>query len=414
MNRLTRSRRYVRPLIAGTALAAAFSGHCTANSAPTAAPEGILRLIEYTENGSPKECSLPIPGAYADETVEYMLNNKGGGSFEAPGACSTLRPVSIQASNIPSTTKILLTDDWHCSKELGTSYDETDYSSNQNFWIELGATRQPSTLEELGINNLFGYPKKGYIRNKGQGTGRQTEGVKLLDYGRVGGDERVSGHLSCVRITVGAGSTTPAPGARVASKVDANWSPGVREDVDRAFTCTNNTVMAGRQHWGDENGPTHYKCATLLDAKEETPYLRGETMWSADITESGLEKKDWYYFSCPHNSVMIGRHHKWDENGPTRYECAIIYKDAIDKPENRLSVVPGAWSNAIKESDDGVTRKDDTQGPTTLGGDEKKGSTYVCPNNQVMIGRAHVGDENGLTRYRCGTLHDPRTPADRT
>lgn len=400
MNRWTRSRHCLGPLILGVGLAVSFSGHSIASSAPAQEPEGVLRLIQITENGTPKECSLPIPRAYAGETVEYMRNNAGAGSYENAGACLDLRPHSIQASNIPSSTKILLTDDWFCSKELDDKYDNGhDWSSNKNFWIELIATRQPSTLEELGINNLFGYPKGGYVTNKAKDTGKLSKGIKVLDYGRMGGDERISEHLSCIRITVGAGPSTPPPTAEVQTTLDDKWSDPIRENVDKAFVCPDDKVLAGRQHWGDENGPTHHKCATLGDAKT---YQRGESRWSPEIKESGIGRSgdnEWYYFSCPRNAVLTGRHHWGDENGPTKYQCSIIYKGATDKPENRLTVVPGEWSETMQES--GADSK-------VKGGDESKGSGFMCPANQVLIGRAHFGDENGGTRNRCGTLHDPQ------
>ena len=34
----------------------------------------------------------------------------------------------------------------------------------------------------------------------------------------------------------------------------------------------------------------------------------------------------------------------------------------------------------------------------------ESGSYFVCPANQVMIGRIHTGDENGQTRYQCGLV----------
>ncbi|MFJ4397676.1 hypothetical protein [Pseudomonas sp. NPDC089396] len=382
----------------GVGLAISFSGYSTAHGAPAQEPEGVLRLIHFSENGSPKECSLPIPRAYAGETVEYMLNNVGVGAYENVGTCHDIRPHSIQASNIPSSTKILLTDDWLCSKDLDDEYDdEHDWSSNKNFWIELIATRQPSTLEELGINNLFGYPKGGYVTNKGKDTGNLSKGIKVLDYGRMGGDERISEHLSCIRITVGAGPSTPPP-AVVQTTLDSQWSAPVRENVDEPYICPDNKVLAGRQHWGDENGPTHHKCATLGAAGT---YLRGESRWSSEIIESGIDRDgddEWYYFSCPRNTVLTGRHHEGDENGPTKYQCSIIYKGATGNPENRLTVVSGEWSAEIQESGKDSKIK---------GGNEDKGSEFTCPNNQVLIGRAHFGDENDKTRYRCGTLHDP-------
>ncbi|WP_338703383.1 hypothetical protein V2W30_39245 [Streptomyces sp. Q6] len=35
---------------------------------------------------------------------------------------------------------------------------------------------------------------------------------------------------------------------------------------------------------------------------------------------------------------------------------------------------------------------------------ESSGHPVVCPSNEVLLDRAHVGDENGWTIYRCGSV----------
>ncbi|WP_181874199.1 hypothetical protein [Marinitenerispora sediminis] len=35
---------------------------------------------------------------------------------------------------------------------------------------------------------------------------------------------------------------------------------------------------------------------------------------------------------------------------------------------------------------------------------ESAGVPVVCPTNQVLLGRAHSGDENGSTTYYCGLI----------
>ena len=47
-----------------------------------------------------------------------------------------------------------------------------------------------------------------------------------------------------------------------------------------------------------------------------------------------------------------------------------------------VTVVATGWSTSQRES----------------------GSYFVCPTNQVMIGRIHRGDENGQTQYQCGLV----------
>jgi hypothetical protein len=45
----------------------------------------------------------------------------------------------------------------------------------------------------------------------------------------------------------------------------------------------------------------------------------------------------------------------------------------------------GSWSEAIVEST----------------------SQFVCPDGQILNGRHHQGDENGLTRYHCLPVPTP-------
>ncbi|GLX93051.1 hypothetical protein [Herbidospora sp. NBRC 101105] len=44
-----------------------------------------------------------------------------------------------------------------------------------------------------------------------------------------------------------------------------------------------------------------------------------------------------------------------------------------------------------------------------LGGDigtvKESNSTFFCPEHQMLIGRAHTGDENGTTTYYCGQIY---------
>lgn len=89
---------------------------------------------------------------------------------------------------------------------------------------------------------------------------------------------------------------------------------------------------------------------------------------------------------CPSGKVMVGRVHSGDENGNTQYNCCNV------RPVGGITnVTPTncAWSGAIKES---------------------RGTNYFCPANQVMVGRAHYGDENGSTYYYCCNLDDAGLP----
>lgn len=141
------------------------------------------------------------------------------------------------------------------------------------------------------------------------------------------------------------------------------------------YTCRYGRVMVGRYHKGDENGKTKYYCAGLyVENGGSVDVLTAS--WSEEIKESKGT-----YFTCPSGSVMVGRYHKGDENGKTKYKCAVV------RYEGRSPVFTGSqWSTEIKES---------------------KWGSYYCPTGSVMIGRRHKGDENGKTTYKCAFLKFP-------
>ncbi|MFC5828793.1 hypothetical protein [Nonomuraea insulae] len=80
---------------------------------------------------------------------------------------------------------------------------------------------------------------------------------------------------------------------------------------------------------------------------------------------------------CPHNQVLVGRAHSGDENGSTTYYCGMILIDG------QVATVSGpSWSEPQRESN----------------------SFFTAQGNQVLVGRAHSGDENGPTRYATASM----------
>ncbi|KUN10251.1 hypothetical protein AQI95_00495 [Streptomyces yokosukanensis] len=99
-------------------------------------------------------------------------------------------------------------------------------------------------------------------------------------------------------------------------KVSApNWSAPQRES-NSFFAAPPNEVLVGRQHSGDENGQTRYATASL-SAWGRTVELSAYR-WSPEQRESNSYSKAGDY------EVMVGRQHSGDENGPTRYQYARI------------------------------------------------------------------------------------------
>lgn len=89
-------------------------------------------------------------------------------------------------------------------------------------------------------------------------------------------------------------------------------------------------------------------------------------------------------FVAPSNMILTGRKHMGDENGKTLCQYSPLV--AIDVNGNvrqgTISVIKRRWTEWVSESD----------------------SFYLAPDNCVITGRQHNGDENGLTRYEVGEV----------
>lgn len=98
--------------------------------------------------------------------------------------------------------------------------------------------------------------------------------------------------------------------------------------------------------------------------------------WSLSLRESaGID------FDVPAGQVMTGRQHSGDENGNTRYHSSQVWFQGNAVTTNYDVNDDGLWS-------DGVTQSN---------------HMYVCPDNKVLTGRSHQGDENGSTKFRCAS-----------
>jgi len=141
------------------------------------------------------------------------------------------------------------------------------------------------------------------------------------------------------------------------------------KESESNFTCPENTVMIGRIHHGDENAATQYVYGLLT--------LNDVVCTVFNVKESEWIKESQSVFICPENTVIIGREHTGDENGNTRYKYANVRLRIFT-----LVRANEQWSDWVKESD----------------------SDYISPPNTVMIGREHRGDENAKTRYRYANI----------
>ncbi|UGT44210.1 hypothetical protein LTV02_12805 [Nocardia yamanashiensis] len=152
------------------------------------------------------------------------------------------------------------------------------------------------------------------------------------------------------------------------STADPQWSDWMREK-DSLWKCPADRVLVGREHRGDENGKTRYRYARLVlgegnDAVTAT-VTPGE--WSSPMRESGSR------FVAEDSRVLIGREHQGDEAGVTRYLVGTVEIDG-----QPVSLTDTGWSESMSESE----------------------SQLVARDGEVMIGRAHSGDENGATQHQ--------------
>ena len=102
------------------------------------------------------------------------------------------------------------------------------------------------------------------------------------------------------------------------------WSEKVTENAGTKFLCPANTLMTGRRddcgnkssgRKCDESGTTQYFCAGLTRNNIAVAIDANSGAWTQAIVESTSE------FVCPDGRQLNGRQHSGDENGPTRYHC---------------------------------------------------------------------------------------------
>lgn len=172
-------------------------------------------------------------------------------------------------------------------------------------------------------------------------------------------------------------SGNPVSGViRVSSE---EWSEWTKESSGQGFDALNNRVLVGREHKGDENGLTRY--ATAIVRFNDNNCMTADRVSSDSIKES---KGIW----CCSDSerVMTGRHHTGDENGSTYYNYSKLYslEPSTEPAPKGTIIVPDkrTQSESMKESK----------------------SSFLCPSNMVLTGRLHSGDENGNTIYEYASL----------
>jgi hypothetical protein len=170
-------------------------------------------------------------------------------------------------------------------------------------------------------------------------------------------------------------AAAPSGGAEV-SVGGGEAGPSYKEN--RSMQRCAQGAVVGRQHSGDEQGESRLLCSSFIQVGGDigTFFEQGKKRHvSPEIEESaGIE------FVCPDDHFIVARFHFNDENGQTQYRCANIIGGYYGRYE--LRTVSSTWSALMNERD----------------------SNYTCPENELLTGRMHAGDENGRTKYQCSSL----------
>ncbi|MGW4801768.1 hypothetical protein ACWEPC_56070 [Nonomuraea sp. NPDC004297] len=120
------------------------------------------------------------------------------------------------------------------------------------------------------------------------------------------GDENARTTYSCSRILIDDQQVEVHPG---------DWTSPERESRSD-YSAPDNQVVVGRWHQDDENGPTRYRSAAL--------YWQGRQVLLTDGNVSGEYKESSHSWLAAAGKVMTGRTHYGDENGKTWYRFATV------------------------------------------------------------------------------------------
>ncbi|MEV0123743.1 hypothetical protein AB0I16_19800 [Streptomyces sp. NPDC050703] len=97
-----------------------------------------------------------------------------------------------------------------------------------------------------------------------------------------------------------------------------------------------------------------------------------DARWSRPVEESD------HTWSCPEGYVVVGREHQGGPGGGTRYRYARLVLAGRE-----LTLRDVRWSRPFTEAG---------------------GVPHTAPDDHVLVGREHIGDESGTTRHQYARL----------
>ena len=181
-------------------------------------------------------------------------------------------------------------------------------------------------------------------------------------------------------------------------------------------------------------------CITYIHAHADQQPIkpRAQAKVINDLSLSNNQEESDHRFTCGDEGngtsgyVIVGRKHSGDENGDTNYRCGKVDQfgvlgPLVDSEQHSNNPEDGVYficpenkmlTGRIHEGDENdpehftCSSLKDSWGnimqvvpqPNWSENFDEDSHDFTCDENTVMIGKYHKGDENGDTSYLCGTL----------
>ena len=269
-------------------------------------------------------CGFPAPEAGSGSTYQYAVDSPAYSCF--PEGVRQIR-----FSNLPSAMEILLTSNRDCN---------TDQAKQDEYWVRL-----KTIASNTGDERIYSFEElQAFTENK-----TIFRGLKVVDKKAVAADT-MRDATTCIRLSASPDIETPAPLDTLKMSSHQDTEKQSEQHGDNERSCPSNHFITARYHSGDENGDTHYTCSLIsgytTQSPQWSPEFRESGLDKIEGAQVTANDKRYIYFTCPINTVMTARWHEGDENGNTKYQCARL----VSPSGQAVSVEPGTWSDEHKES----------------------------------------------------------------
>ncbi|WP_434771069.1 hypothetical protein [Pseudomonas entomophila] len=281
---------------------------------------GNLTLLNKN-NGT---CSFSTPEAGSGSTYQYAVNSPAY-------ACFPEGVRKIRFNDLPSAMEILLTSNRDC---------RTDLAKEDDYWVRL-----KTIASNTGDERIYSFEElQAFAKNK-----TIFRGLKVIDKKAAAADT-MRDATSCIRISASPDIDTPAPLEAPTFSSHYDTSKESEQDGSNERACSSNYFITARYHDGDEKAGTYYTCGSVSGYTTHSPHwspeFRESGLDNLENAQVTANDKRYIYFTCPINTVMTARWHSGDENGKTKYQCS-----SVSSPGGQdVLVEPDIWSDELKES----------------------------------------------------------------